>query len=263
MTSFDYDSGPIGLPHMTLPEDDQKTVSSNNATAKISCDHPSHLPERESAINLCSVSVATPVRSPAGERVEAITAVSARKGPSEAERPALAAERPTAVPANISRNAADINLPTRSFVQVAREAGVWKEPNKTNEWTEVQRKRYRNRFIGKKGSAVTTSDSKFKAADLKVPLFINNVDKGTSPTDIADYIKEKTQVPVSLEKIEMKQQKLYDAYKIFVPKHKIDLFLEDQMWPEGVTFRRFIDFSYKYRSNKIHGTKSNKNSKNI
>lgn len=258
--SFNYDSGPFGLPHMTLTENDPNTVNLNTATEKLSCDHPSPLGGKSP----CTIPVA--VYSPE-ERVEATTAVSTPRGPSKAERtherpePTLEAVRPTAVPANIPK-AADIDLPTRSFVEVARAAGIWKESNKSDEWVEVQRKRHRNRFIGKKGIAITTSDCKFKAADLQVPLFINNVDKGVSPVDIADYIKTKTQVEVMMEKIEMKQQKLYDAYKIFVPKHKLELFMEDKMWPEGITFRRFIDFSKRNKNNKPNGCKSNKNSIN-
>lgn len=245
---------------MTLTENDPNTVNLNTATEKLSCDHPSPLGGKSP----CTIPVA--VYSPE-ERVEATTAVSTPRGPSKAERtherpePTLEAVRPTAVPANIPK-AADIDLPTRSFVEVARAAGIWKESNKSDEWVEVQRKRHRNRFIGKKGIAITTSDCKFKAADLQVPLFINNVDKGVSPVDIADYIKTKTQVEVMMEKIEMKQQKLYDAYKIFVPKHKLELFMEDKMWPEGITFRRFIDFSKRNKNNKPNGCKSNKNSIN-
>lgn len=40
----------------------------------------------------------------------------------------------------------------------------------------------------------------------------------------------------------MKQNKDYDAYKMFVPRHKLTLFMDDKIWPEGISFRRFIDF---------------------
>lgn len=141
---------------------------------------------------------------------------------------------------------------TNSFAQLARADGEWKEPKINSEWIEVQRKRYRNRFIGNKGSALTKPECTFRAADIKTPLFINNVDKSASIADIVEFIKDKTQVGVTLEKIQMKQQRDYDAYKIFVPRLKLELFMNDSTWPEGISFRRFIDFGNGRRTNKLY-----------
>lgn len=41
----------------------------------------------------------------------------------------------------------------------------------------------------------------------------------------------------------MKKQKRYDAYKIFVPQPKLQTFLQDDLWPEGIQFRRFVYFN--------------------
>lgn len=112
--------------------------------------------------------------------------------------------------------------------------------NADNEWHVVQRKRYRNRFIGKKGTC--TEIDGFKAANINVPLFINNVHKETCEKHIVDYIKNKTNVEVTLQKIEPKQQKQYNSYKMFVPREKLSLFLDCSLWPDGITFRRFVDF---------------------
>lgn len=144
------------------------------------------------------------------------------------------------------------NAPTtnRSYAACTAEEGEWKQPEVNSEWIQVQNNRYKNRFVGKKGSAIITPQCKFRAADVKLPMFINNVDKGASPSDIEQYIKHRTQVSVTLERISMRQEKEYDAYKILIPKHKLSLFMDDKMWPEGVTFRRFIDFgSRKYKNN--------------
>lgn len=113
---------------------------------------------------------------------------------------------------------------SRSYADIARESVDRKQSEKDSEWTLVQHNRHKTRFIGKKGCAVTTPNCKFRAADIKIPLFINNVDKGASLADITTYIREKTQVSVTLEKITMKQEKEYDAYKVYVPKHKLELF---------------------------------------
>ncbi|XP_045485829.1 uncharacterized protein LOC123689520 [Pieris rapae] len=119
-------------------------------------------------------------------------------------------------------------------------------PTQEDQWLLVQKKRLRNRFIGAKGKATTLPDVKFKAADLKIPLFVNKVHKETSEGDIIEYIKQKTNVSVLIKKINMKVEKHYDSYKIFVPENKLGLFLDDTTWPEGIQFRRFV---YLNRSN--------------
>lgn len=114
------------------------------------------------------------------------------------------------------------------------------KPN--DEWISVQKRRYRNRFEGKTGKAVTKLNEKFKAAEIKIPLFISNVNKETTEDDICQYIKFKTSEAVSLEKIIMKKERSYNAFKVLVNKNKLEMFLNDEMWPDGITFRRFIHF---------------------
>lgn len=92
-------------------------------------------------------------------------------------------------------------------------------------------------------------------ADSKVPLFISNVSTETLECDIVNYIKEKTNDTVSLKKINMKHERSYNAYKLYVSKSKVDLYLNDQFWPNGITFRRFVRFIY--RMNTCNSLKSN------
>lgn len=82
-----------------------------------------------------------------------------------------------------------------------------------------------------------------------MPLFINNVHKDASTTDISKYILSKTQLSVKLEKVNMKLDKDYNAYKIFVPSSRLSDFMDENLWPEGVSFRRFINFRYKGTEN--------------
>lgn len=120
--------------------------------------------------------------------------------------------------------------------------GVWKE-NEQEGWTLVQNRRStRNKFIGMTGKAVSSPKGKFKAAESRIPLFISNVNKETTENDICEYIKNKTQEVVNLERVNMKKERPYNAFKIFVSKYKLDTFLNDNLWPEGITFRRFIFF---------------------
>lgn len=119
--------------------------------------------------------------------------------------------------------------------------GEWKEELRDEDWITVQKSRRRNRFVGKMGKA-HSSTGKFKAAESRIPLFISNVSKETSEADIREYIERKTNEVVKLEKVNMKAEKPYNAFKLYVSQYKINTFLEDNLWPEGVTFRRFIHF---------------------
>lgn len=77
-----------------------------------------------------------------------------------------------------------------SYSQRAREGGEF--INRLDEEWKVE---LRNQFTGTTGVA-KDSTSKFKDADVKVPLFINNVDMQVSTKDINEYITNKTQVTV-------------------------------------------------------------------
>ncbi|XP_061723017.1 uncharacterized protein LOC133529337 [Cydia pomonella] len=130
----------------------------------------------------------------------------------------------------------------KSFVDVLLAPGEWKREETNSEWVTVQKKRYKNRFIGDKGTATTNTNCNFRAAEPRIPLFINNVDRSTLPGDIVDYIREKTNIKVTLVKVSMKQDKDYDAYKMFVPRQSLDIFMNEALWPKNISFRRFIHF---------------------
>lgn len=121
-----------------------------------------------------------------------------------------------------------------------------------SEWQIVRNKSAkRYKLIGQRGCAPTTPNGKFRAADVKVPLLISNVNKDTSEDDIINYIQEKTNESVSLKKINMRKVKTYNSYKLYVSKYKIDIFLNDNFWPRGITFRRFVHFLYKAKPENI------------
>lgn len=129
----------------------------------------------------------------------------------------------------------------RTMAEVVKD-GVWKG-NEQNAWTLVRTRRTkRNRFTGMTGKAVSSPNGNFKAAESQIPLFISNVNKETTEHDICEYIKTKTHEVVKLEKITMKKERPYNAFKVFVSKYKLDTFLNDNLWPEGIKFRRFIFF---------------------
>ncbi|XP_063360613.1 uncharacterized protein LOC134649713 [Cydia amplana] len=106
-----------------------------------------------------------------------------------------------------------------------------------------------------RGRAQNVNASKFRAAETKVPLFIYNVHKDTTESDILEYILENTQVKVNLIKINMKRDKGYNSFKLWVPRDKVHLFLNAQLWPEDICFRRFEYF----KGNAVTGDSANIN----
>lgn len=71
---------------------------------------------------------------------------------------------------------------------------------------------------GVTGRATVQPGDKFTPADLKIPLFVSNVQNDKLETDIVDYIYTKTKEKVQLQKIKMKTKRGYNAYKIMVTK---------------------------------------------
>lgn len=132
--------------------------------------------------------------------------------------------------------------------EVVRSDLEWKKYKPSEEWVEVQRRRHKNRFTGNIGKANTETNMKFKAADTKIQLFISNVHKDTTEEDIREYINQKTQDTVTLEIVQMRKDKGHNSFKLWVSKQKLSMYLDDNLWPEGISFRKFINFRHRYRS---------------
>ncbi|KPJ11240.1 hypothetical protein RR48_14879 [Papilio machaon] len=240
------ESGPIGMINMPRESPNLKSPNKCNNTLEPRCLNLNYstgasasasqpvLAERGSGSGRdsvpsftlsCSNAPPAPILSAPTQRVEAVTEVFN-----------------TETTVRSSPIANNVNTEKLSMADVLRKKGKrWEDKEKDEGWEVVQRKRYRNRFIGEKGTCID-SEFKFRAADLKAPLFINNVHIDTCERDIIEYIKSKTNIDVTLQKIKAKQQKEYNSYKIFVPKHKLNMFLNRDLWPDGISFRRFVDF---------------------
>ncbi|XP_041968415.1 uncharacterized protein LOC121725477 [Aricia agestis] len=59
-------------------------------------------------------------------------------------------------------------------------------------WSLVQKKKIKKRFESKSGKACSDISEKFKASDIKIPLFISNVNKETTENDICEYVTKMT-----------------------------------------------------------------------
>lgn len=130
----------------------------------------------------------------------------------------------------------------RTFAAAARNDKI--NQHYDNEgWTLVHNKRKinnNNKFTTLRGKARIDENSKFKPADTKIPLFITNVHKDVSEDDVAEYIFTRTKEKVVPIKIKMARERNYSAFKIYVSKVNLQIYLDDSMWPMGISFRRFV-----------------------
>lgn len=234
-SEYNCDSGPTGFIHFT-----QKTVNHNNISTVTDRAVEGRTAQAHHSLSLShsmsggNIAVAP---SPAGMRVEEPTAVSAVE---------TAVQTHGASPTAVTNTSAGVGAANDQLMRSPQSQSALNR--RDEDWQIVHRKRRQNRFLGRKGTC-TVIESSFKAANTSVPIFINNVHQETCEKDIVSYIKSKTNVEVTLHKIISKQQREYNSYKIYVPKNKLSLFLECNLWPDGIKFRRFIEFS-KRQSNR-------------
>lgn len=150
---------------------------------------------------------------------------------------------PTA--AHTEANAVDnaINVYKKSMAEIAAQETKTNIENGKQRWTLVEyKKRQRNRIESVRGKAMVNHEDRFKPADLKISLFVSNVHKDTSENDIREYIRSKTKENVLLQKIRTKTEKGYNSYKITVAKNKLNMFISEELWPDGITCRRFMPY---------------------
>lgn len=232
---FFFDSGPIGLSPLKVNDDcEGSKTKSADARGMGECDYEQVLsPSRTSSATASPVPLALVHCS---EQAKDSTALQVG-GTSRPARPIERADR-----GSVEQCIAN-SVPQRvSMADMVRTESEWKSNNPSSEWILVQRKKLRNRFMERTGKAVINSDTKFKAAENRIPLFISNVNKDASEMDICEYVQSKTNEKVTMEKIRMKTDRPYNAFKMYVSKHKLDLYLDDNLWPDGIRFRRFVHF---------------------
>ncbi|KAH9627742.1 hypothetical protein HF086_017285 [Spodoptera exigua] len=120
------------------------------------------------------------------------------------------------------------------------------DDNNHNDWQVVNyhKKHKRYRYSGSAGIC-RDNEGKFKAADRKIPIFITRIHNDTTEKDIIDYVFNKTKEMILLEKISFRYEREYKAYKFFIMESKSSLFLDSGLWPQGIIFRRFVNFKRK------------------
>lgn len=282
--SFECQSGPMGLPPLSIEQhndislresvyrDIGQELNSSEGSRISPLPDIGTLPEsHETAVTMTHTVPSRPSQPPLMPTAENVNTDTCVADASAGHTAAASGQPNHPIPVLVNKNLKTDVFVTNSIVpsnedraksmsEIVRE-GNWKSEVHGDQWIQVQRKKLRNRFSGYRGKAILEPGDNFKAAEINVPLYIYNVAKGVSVSDINDYIKKKSKLNVNVEKMKMKTTKDYESYKIFVPKYKLDLFMTDTFWPEGVAYRRFIDFKYREKGSAVKAGVKNLHSK--
>lgn len=261
------DSGPMGLSQdgcISVPSGsygnscNETETTTNNKTpsnSEMKVDEKSNARERSRLIvreqvGADSVDDASSTRSarvvettePARSSEAGATITSHTLGPPPPERPLQSSERSNAAN-GISAGSAE-NGRTMSAHE------------NEGEWRRVERRKpTKYRYLGKSGVARDLeSAGSFRAAERKIPMFITNVHMSTTEHDISEYIFNKTNETVSLEKINMKFERGHKAYKFYISESNMHKYMDENLWPEGVIFRRFVHFTRRKDLNGVGGS---------
>lgn len=244
---FDYHSGPMGLSPMCNKDPIAQEYDSLVSTLRNDNDYRDII--QPNIINVTSnkESISSQTNK-IGENVQKINTVRVSEDNSresaavtqQTESAEQTTVTPIVAPAPSQLSAVIRTSTPKSLAEIAQ--GEWKPQKQDEVWTLVQRKKLRNRFVGQRGNAILDAEEKFKAAEITTPIYIYNVAKEVSTTDILNYVKKKSNLCVNVEQTRMKLDKNYNAFKIFVPKQKMEVFLRSDFWPEGIAYRRFFQF---------------------
>lgn len=245
------DSGPIGLTHVDFAAKDYLENSSYtemqlyqaNASERVGT--PDSIGQQRVEKSLCgggSNNSASAIVIPSPRLVASPTRALKCKQPQTSTEKIIIKDRPVDAP--LSHDG-----PFSSSVSNADGFNTtYANVSKSGEWKTVERRtrfKTKNRFIGRTGKASADPDCKFIAAESKIPIFISNVHKDTSEADIIKYIRQKTQENVNLQKIDIKDKnKCHNAFILYVHRHKLQLYLDEEIWPAGIIFRRFVSFKH-------------------
>ena len=228
MVSFDCESGPIGLPHISPDKGFEITDLTNNKSGVLQNTNTSAVLCKQTQKICCNDAVNESLSVPQAPGETGLSVAS------------------TVVSARVpnKKSYAEAAVVIEEVNHRKRQRKDMQDDN--NEWTTVRRKRNKNKFVGKKGTAIISTESKFKAANRSIPFYIYNVSKDCPSTVITEYIKCKTGVDVNLEKTSMKLEKEYEAYKFLIPKDTLSMFMDENMWPSGISFRKYVPFYKKW-----------------
>lgn len=234
------DSGPIGLSHFDITLDENHSIHSNSS--------PSEVEGRKQQQNSSVITNQSTAHQPsevlAGARQPIAETVRQSERKASPTTQAVATTQTTSTSeATMVHQLAPPNVNNNNSAESKRSYAA--AMTAEGEWNVVQRRKPKPttnyRYSGKTGSC-SENGGKFRAAEVKVPIFISRVHKETTSDDIAEHIYSKLQEHVKLEKLSLKEQRDHNAYKFFVPENKLSMFMDDKLWPQGIVFRRFVHY---------------------
>lgn len=256
------DSGPIGLSHVSNSSSSIDCDTDLEKISQQSCKNISKTVEceqtetsRQAVVGILDGSEPKLREEPAAADVSRVTSP---RAPIVTSRERLTTSPVPAVRVNHSKtNNSEIASDHLNATSLVNDHKCVQ--NDDQGWQKVshRRKNVNYRYSGTAGIA-RDNQGRFKAAFKSVPIFITKVHKDTTEKDIVDYIYQKTQVKISLQLITGNHDRDYNAYKCFVAEDKLSLFLDCKLWPEGIIFRRFVN----YKTRKPNPNGDNKNTVN-
>lgn len=123
------------------------------------------------------------------------------------------------------------------------------DPRNNESFILVERKK-RKRLSNFSGTAL--GSGKLQIAELTSAVYVSRLNKATTNDDILDYIREMGQECKNVESLPQKHETDFTSFKVNVPRHSLEVFLNEGFWPKGVKFRLYREYTAKGRMNNFN-----------
>ncbi|CAK1602663.1 unnamed protein product [Parnassius mnemosyne] len=220
--SYFLDSGPAGLSPISDEEKNttHSQVERNECLSRATCVDARELAEPPSHEHASALETPTPIdqaqvtkyMEEASNTVLSVSIRSTTLAPESVIRADGVTDTHHQVMSTLTGAA---NTFANTFAYVINTGKQWKAEKPKEQWVLVQQKKFKNHYNTLEGKARNIGNEKFKVASIQ---------------------------------IKPKLQRQYSCYKMQVPSTKLSLFLEETLWPEGITVRKFFEFK-----NKVNG----------
>ena len=148
-------------------------------------------------------------------------------------------------PADAPQSAPDIAL-TGSQLSIVSAASNYSKPSHFEdgfEYQSAQKQHMRRKFNSdaKKRKTVSGNGNSNKLRGAPLPsrdLFVYRVEKGTDPSDLADYMKDNGIVARSIQKVSNAEAK-FDSFRVELKVTDVNDVMDTEFWPVGICVRRF------------------------
>ncbi|CAH0399576.1 unnamed protein product [Chilo suppressalis] len=115
-------------------------------------------------------------------------------------------------------------------------------PNQTCDeegFIKVERKKRKPACRNLCGVAPTGPNHLLHPAILTTPLYVSRMHYSTKEEEIAEYLRVKTKFSLRVAWLESRHNVNFNSFVVKVPTEHLATFMKEELWPEGVVFRRF------------------------